>query len=91
MPSIAQKYSNESSLFGILARDDNWPFGHLNQLGRKIDTRASSKLEIDKAFLVNTLKLTQEELYEIGATALDCSIMLTFQCRGQHNDMMEFG
>lgn len=79
MPSIARKYSNESPLFDALARDDNWPFRHLNELCRKIDTYASSKIEIDKPFLESKLKLTHEELYEIGATSLDCSIMLTFQ------------
>lgn len=91
MPSIARKYSNESPLFGTLARDGNWPFEHLNQLGRKIDTFASRKFEIDKPFLENTLQLSQEELYEIGATALDCSIMLTFQCRGRNIDTNEAG
>lgn len=90
MPSIARKYSNESPLFDALARDDNWPFDHLNKLCRKIDTYAyaSGKCEIDKSFLVNThdVELLQEELYEIGATALDCSIMLTFQRHGKQID-----
>lgn len=87
MPSIAQKYSNESLLFDALARDDNWPFEHLNKLSQKIDTHASRKFEIDKPFLENTLKLTPDEMYEIGATALDSSIMLTFQrCDGKQID-----
>lgn len=96
MPSIARKYSNESPLFGTLTRDDNWPFEHLNKLGRKIDTiaMADRKFEIDKAFLENTHKLTHEELYEIGATALDSSIMLTFQRDGDgkpHNEAIDSG
>lgn len=86
MPSIAQKYSNELPLFDKLTCDDNWPFEHLNGLCRKIDTYASTKLEIDKPFLENALNLTQEELYEIGATALDCSIMLTFQIHSERID-----
>lgn len=88
MPSIARKYSNESPLFDVdaLTRDVNWPFEHLNELSRKIDTYASSKFEIDKPFLESALKLTQDELYEIGATALDCSIMLTFQRQRKHID-----
>lgn len=79
MPSIARLYSNESPLFGALTCDVNWPFEHLNRLSRKIDAYAGRKFKIDKAFFESTLKLTLEELYEIGATALDSSLMLTFQ------------
>lgn len=91
MPSIAQKYSNESPLFHKLTCDGNWPFEHFNGLSRKIDTYVSRKLEIDKPFSENTFELTQEELYEIGATALDCSIMLTFQIHGKQIDTNYLG
>lgn len=49
----------------------------INQLDRNMtDT-------IDYDYLKTIGKLTDEEIYEIGATALDSSIMLTFQSVNQ--------
>lgn len=39
---------------------------------------------IDYDHLKSIFRLTDAELYEIGATALDCSIMLTIQCAPEH-------
>lgn len=91
MPSIARMYTTESSLlFDKLARDDNWSFEHLNELCRKVDEAyANDESNIGIEFLENTAGLTHGEMYGIGATALDCSVMLTFQRIDNHNKQFD--
>lgn len=47
------------------------------------DADANAADVIDYEYLKTTCKLNDDEIYEIGATALDSSIMLTFQNIGK--------
>lgn len=56
------------------------PRASISSLCEKLEQANQSLLdEIDYEHLRAECHLTDEELYEVGATALDCSIMLTMQ------------
>lgn len=57
------------------------PHQSILDLCEKLDqfcNKKSDKIDFERLKLLNSM-LADEELYEIGATALDCSIMLTMQ------------
>lgn len=69
------------TLFSELHLNDDWPFSHVHQLYDKLKSfDSNAKNDLNKEFFKNTFQLSAEEIYEFGATALDCSIMVTFQC-----------
>lgn len=49
---------------------------HFNELVQKINRLSSTNIEHD---IMLRKGVTTEEIYEIGASAMDCSIMITFQ------------
>lgn len=64
-------------MFQNLKADNQWPHLHFAKICEKL-VQFNRNSERDYDFLNKTLNLCAEEIYEIGATALDCSIMLTF-------------
>lgn len=75
---MAKKYS--SSECNELIQNENWPHLHLHELNRKLNQFESDQsTQVSYEYLKTKLNLHDEEMYEIGATALDSSIMLTFQ------------
>lgn len=81
MPHIAQKYLKNSHLFNVDHDTDmEWIRLHFAQLYEKLrgfDWNVGCDVNFE--YLEKTLNLSSEEIYEIGATALDSSIMLTVQ------------
>lgn len=79
MPHVAQKYLDDkigwNELLNNLSSD--WPHSHIAEMCQKLNENTVDAVDYD--YLKSVCKLHDEELYEIGATALDCSIMLTIQ------------
>lgn len=78
MPYVAQKYLEDELKNNSTP---NWPHSHVAEMCRKL-SRISDENTIDAVDydnLKSVCNLSDEEMYEIGATALDCSIMLTMQ------------
>lgn len=75
---MAEKYSSSSCI--ELIENENWPHLHIHKLNRKLDQfKSNQTTQVSYEYLKTKLNLHDEEMYEIGATALDSSIMLTFQ------------
>lgn len=77
---MADKYRISQTSFTEPLKDGLWPHSHVNELSKKLnqidrDQIGDNMYEV----LKTTYNLDNEEIYEIGATALDVSIMLTFQ------------
>lgn len=80
MPHVAEKYMASPQTFDVTADNDKWPHEHITELCEKLDKFESDCIdEVNFEYLRSTLGLSMEEIYEIGATALDASIMLTFR------------
>lgn len=75
---MAEKYSSFQCI--ELIQNENWSHVHVNELNRKLDQfKLNPSTPVSYEYLKTKLNLNDEEMYEIGATALDSSIMLTFQ------------
>lgn len=75
---MAEKYSSSECI--ELVQNENWPHLHVHKLNRKLNQFNSNRsTQVSYEYLKTKLNLDDEEMYEIGATALDSSIMLTFQ------------
>lgn len=73
-------YSIAPSSFVEFVTDENWSHSHIYRFREKLHGFNCNGIDdINYAFLKSQWKMSSEELYEIGATALDASIMLTFQ------------
>lgn len=71
MPIVAQKMNSmDQPIFSCESKVCDKLF--------QLDQSISDAINYDN--LKNQFHLTDEDLYEIGATAMDCSIMLTMQC-----------
>lgn len=81
-------YINESNGWEDLMKNTRWSHSHTSELCRKLSqTDQSTDVDvIDYEYLKTTCKLNDNEIYEIGATALDSSIMLTFQNIGKQSE-----
>lgn len=90
MPYIAQKYSDDGNEWNEFMKklSADWPHSHVAELCRKLDQfdENDGADSIDYESLKTVYDLSDEEIYEIGATALDCSIMLTIQCANDETD-----
>lgn len=57
-----------------------WPINHIINLHNKLaDFNPQQETNITSDYLKTVHQLDSGELYDIGATALDSSVMLTFQ------------
>lgn len=75
---MAEKYSSSECI--ELIQNENWPHLHVHELNRKLNQFKSNRsMQVSYEYLKTKLNFHDEEIYEIGATALDSSIMLTFQ------------
>lgn len=75
---MAEKYSSFECI--KLIQNDYWPHLHVHELNRKLNQSKLNRFtQVNYEYLKEILNLHVEEIYEIGATALDSSIMLTFQ------------
>lgn len=81
-------YIAESNGWEDLIKNKRWPHSHTSELCRKLQSQAdhSAVDVIDYEYLKTTCKLNDNEIYDIGATALDASIMLTFQNIGKQSN-----
>lgn len=82
MPYIARKYSGASNGWADLVRDEEWQFLHISGMCQKLQRQTDEDITNFVncyQYLQSVCQLNDEEIYEIGATALDCSIMLTIQ------------
>lgn len=82
MPYVAQMYLEDGNEWSEFNLSSNWPHSHVAEMCRKlgqINEEGNTIDVIDYDCLKSVCKLSDEEIYEIGATALDCSIMLTIQ------------
>ncbi|XP_055295906.1 inositol-pentakisphosphate 2-kinase [Sitodiplosis mosellana] len=89
IPYVAQKYTENSNGWENLIRSKQWPHLHVIALHEKLGRHTTHQNPvdvIDYEYLKSTCNLSDEEIYEIGATALDSSIMLTFQSCGQQTN-----
>lgn len=79
MPYVAQQYMDDEIGWSELQKNltSNWPHSHIAEMCQKLDENSVDAVDYD--YLKSKCNLNDEELYEIGATALDCSIMLTMQ------------
>lgn len=83
MPYVAQKYLNDKIGWDALRNNPpvDWPHLRVVELCQKLsqinDGNTIDVVDYDN--LKSACNLSDEEMYEIGATALDCSIMLTIQ------------
>lgn len=79
MPYVAQKCAKDEIGRNELQNDlsSNWPHSHITGMCQKLNGTTIDALDYD--YLKSVCNLNDEEMYEIGATALDCSIMLTAQ------------
>lgn len=79
MPHVAQKYSDDKIGWNELQNNltSNWPHSHIAEMCQKLNENSFDAVDYD--YLKTVCSLNDEEIYEIGATALDCSIMLTAQ------------
>ncbi|XP_031622852.1 inositol-pentakisphosphate 2-kinase [Contarinia nasturtii] len=87
IPYIAQKYLDDANVWVDLIKNVQWSHSHVSKLCQKLDM-ADENIDniIDYEYLKTTYNLSDEQMYEIGATALDSSIMLTFQCIDQQTN-----
>lgn len=89
MPHVAQKYLADKIGWNELRESPSadWIHSHVLEMCDKLcqinDKNAVD--EVDYDYLKATCNLSDEEMYEIGATALDCSIMLTIQRANNDN------
>lgn len=83
MTYVAQKYLDDKIEWNELQNSlsSNWPHSHIAEMCQKLEqmNNESTAEAIDYDYFKAVCSLNEEELYEIGATALDCSIMLTSQ------------
>lgn len=91
MPYVAQKYLDDRNEWNELMNSpsSNWPHSHIGEMCRKLGqiNEGNTVDAIDYDCLKSVCNLGDEEMYEIGATALDCSIMLTIQCADTEVDL----
>lgn len=89
MPYIAHKYLDDKIGWDELrnSASTNWIHSHVFEMYQKLsqinDENAIDVIDYD--YLKSACNLNDEEMYEIGATALDCSIMLTIQRAKKEN------
>lgn len=77
---VAEMYSNAPTSFTKLITDEHWPHSHVNELSEKLKHfNWCQTTEVNYNLLRTEFQMKDEEIYEIGATALDSSIMLTFR------------
>lgn len=87
MPYVAQKCAGDEIGWNELKNDfsSNWPHSHIAGMCQKLNGITIDALDYD--YLKSGCNLNDEEMYEIGATALDCSIMLTTQRVRSNTDL----
>lgn len=87
IPCVAQKYIDESNGWANLLRNEQWSNAHISEVCEKLSRNDQNAIDvIDYEYLKAVCKLNDEEIYEIGATALDASIMLTFSNNNQQTN-----
>lgn len=79
MPSLAQKYLACANNWMDLNRHHDWPHSHVSELCQKLYNIDENTIDTVDYEYLSRQNVSDEEMYEIGATALDCSIMLTIQ------------
>lgn len=83
---VAEKYSAAPASFTAFIEDEHWPHTHVNQLRAKLNQFDWNRIgSVNYESLKTMINMRDEEMYEIGATALDSSIMLTFQKTDETN------
>lgn len=89
---IVDKYSSKAESLAKLTENIRWSFQHVKSLDSKLVRYSPAQISDNTLeTLSETYDLSPEELYDVGATALDSSIMLTFQnitsCHKEQRDL----